>query len=167
MQGYMQHQARLQQVEEARIGTQVATHHHHVLELARRDAADDRAALEQAQVALMETSEQQQSLLQEVVRLRASEQEMEEEHARWRREVRELTKNEMTEVVAARAAAAVGADQKKDDKGDQEEDDEGDQRPVVPMRSELAELHASSVLQQEAHGELMQAQVICYGNWNE
>ena len=54
----------------------------------------------------------------------------------------------------AMPSAAFGADE--------EDDEDVGGQPDLGMRSEL---HAASVLREEAHGEVMQSQAKCYGNW--
>ena len=163
MQAYMQHQVLLQRANEAAVGAKVSAHHSHMAELARQQAEEDRAELQQAQVALQEASQQQQRLVEEVQEMQKNEEGMKEEHARWRlmaERREEVTATEMAkqrgEMQAAKAAAAFGAN--AEEEGLEDEEDSG---PHVRIRSEL---HAANVLRGEAHGELMQAQVIRDGN---
>ena len=86
---------------------------------------------------------------------------MQEDHARWRlmaERREEVSAAEMAEMVEQRRrampSAAFGADE--------EDDEDVGGRSDLGMRSEL---HAASVLREEAHGEVMQSQAKCYGNW--
>ena len=92
--------------------------------------------------------------------MREKEEAMQEDHARWRlmaERREEVSAAEMAEMVEQRrATAAVGADE------DEPVEENVAGRPDLTMR---AELHAASVLQENAHGEVMQLQAICYGNW--